>query len=281
MWENVENGWNNAKTYHENGRFFRNKGAASSVIAVYGDCRNTYHQRRNLPMKSEKVKKILSSALVAAMCMAPGFALAGEYATVKGGGLNLRQTASLEAAVLGQYGTGTWVEILEEGDTWCKVQVAGKTGYMMKKYLNKGASSDILYVRTNTGIGLNLRYGPSTASGIITSFPIDTPVTILQRGNGWHKVSVNGQQGYMSSKYLVARKAPQYTKPVPSPFTASLKNINGGSVVNFRLYPGMKTKILKVVPVGTQVTVIEMGENWSKVILDGQEGYVSTYFLKY
>ncbi|MBE5787793.1 MAG: hypothetical protein E7324_09690 [Clostridiales bacterium] len=57
--------------------------------------------------------------------------------------------------------------------------------------------------------------------------------------------------------------------------------MNGGSVVNFRLYPGMKTKILKTVPVGTQVTVIEMGENWSKVILNGQEGYVSTYFLKY
>ena len=65
------------------------------------------------------------------------------------------------------------------------------------------------------------------------------------------------------------------------PFTATLKNINGGSVVNFRLYPGMKTKVLKVVPVGTKVTVLEMGENWSKVELDGQRGYVSTYFLKY
>lgn len=232
-------------------------------------------------MKSEKVKKILSAALVSAMCMAPGFAMAGEYATVKGGGLNLRETASLEARVLGQYGTGTWVEILEEGDTWCKVNVAGKSGYMMKKFLNKAASSQTMYVRTNTGIGLNLRKGPSTASAILTSFPIDTPVTILQKGNGWHKVSVNGMEGYMSSSFLAVAKAPQYTKPVAKPFIASLKNINGGSVVNFRLYPGMKTKIIKSVPVGTQVTVIEMGENWSKVILDGQEGYVSTYFLKY
>ena len=59
------------------------------------------------------------------------------------------------------------------------------------------------------------------------------------------------------------------------------ENINGGSVVNFRLYPGMKTKVLKTLPVGTQVTVLEMGENWSLVEIDGQQGYVSTYFLKF
>lgn len=232
-------------------------------------------------MKFSKNKRILSAVLGLSLSMAPLMGSAAEYATVKGGGLNLRETASLEARVLGQYGTGTWVEILEEGDTWCKVQVNGKSGFMMKKYLDKGTATQTMYVRTNTGIGLNLRYGPSTASGIITSFPIDTPVTILQKGKEWHKVSVNGQEGYMNSKYLVASKAPEYTKPVGSPFNAILKNINGGSVVNFRLYPGMKTKIIKTVPVGTQVTVIEMGENWSKVILDGQEGYVSTYFLKY
>lgn len=102
---------------------------------------------------------------------------------------------------------------------------------------------------------------------------------MLKRGNGWHYVSVNGKEGYMSSKFLSAYNV-SYTKPVKS-FTATLKNINGGSVVNFRLYPGMKTKIIGVYPVGTKVTVLEMGDNWSKVEIDGKTGYVSTYFLKY
>lgn len=124
--------------------------------------------------------------------------------------------------------------------------------------------------------------------------PFDVPyhVDILERlggvdldsarrtsGNGWHYVSVNGKEGYMSSKFLSAYNV-SYTKPVKS-FTATLKNINGGSVVNFRLYPGMKTKIIGVYPVGTKVTVLEMGDNWSKVEIDGKTGYVSTYFLKY
>lgn len=231
---------------------------------------------------SKTTKRLLTAMLSLSLAAAPLCAgQASEYATVKGGGLNLRQTASLDAKVLGQYWTGTWVEILEAGGTWSKVKVDGKVGYMMSKYLNNGATGSVLYVRTNTGIGLNLRQGPSMDSAIITSFPINTAVTVLQRGNNWHKVQVSDKTGYMATRYLVSSKAPSYTKPVDKPFTATLKNINGGSVVNFRLYPGMKTKVLKVVPVGTKVTVLEMGENWSKVELDGQRGYVSTYFLKY
>ena len=230
-------------------------------------------------MNPQKTKRIASALLAVSLAAAPTAVLANEYATVKGGGLNLRQTPSLEAKVLGQYWTGTWVEVLEKGDTWHKVKVGGQTGYMMAKYLNMGASGSTMYVRTNTGIGLNLRKAPNTASPIITSFPIGTAVTVVQKGSTWHKVKVGNLTGYMSAKYLSAEKNPEYTKPV-KPFEAVLRNINGGKIVNFRLYPGMNTKILKALPVGTVVTVTESGENWSKVMLkDGSVGYVSTYFL--
>ena len=233
-------------------------------------------------MNNRKSHRILSAVLASAMCLAaPLTSMASEYATVKGGGLNLRQTASLQAKVLGQYGTGTWIEVVEKGGTWSKVKVAGKEGYMMTRYLNFGASGSTLYVRTNTGIGLNLREGPSTSSKIITSFPIDTAVTVTQKGSGWHKVKVGEQEGYMSARYLVSRKAPSYTTPLDVPVKATMKNINGGSVVNFRLYPGMKTKIIKAYPVGTEVTVMEKGELWCKVEIEGQQGYVSTYMLKF
>ena len=150
---------------------------------------------------------------------------------------------------------------------------------MMNKYLNENAGGATMYVRTNTGIGLNLRTKPGMDGAIITSFKPGTAVTVLKKGNGWHHVSVNGQEGYMSSKFLAAQKV-TYTKPV-NPFTAKLNNINGGSIVNFRLYPGMNTKVIRTYPVGTEVKVLEMGENWSLVEFDGQQGYVSTYFLKY
>lgn len=226
-------------------------------------------------------KKIAAMMLAAAMTAAPMTgAWASEYATVKGGGLNLRETASLEARVLGQYPTGTWIEILEKGDEWSKVKVNGKNGFMMSKYLSANTGSSTMYVRTNTGIGLNLRKGPSMDAEIITSYPIGTAVSVMKKGSGWYQVQVGENTGYMSSKFLSASKAPSYTKPVETPYTAKLKNINGGSIVNFRLYPGMKTKVLDELKVGTEVTVLEEGVNWSKVQLsDGRTGYVSTYFL--
>ena len=232
-------------------------------------------------MTNQKTHRILSAVLAGALSLTPLLASASEFATVKGGGLNLRQTASLEAKVLGQYWTGTWIEVTEKGNPWCKVKVAGKEGYMMTKYLNFGASGDTLYVRTNTGIGLNLRAEPSLSAPIITSFPIDTAVTVTQRGKQWHRVQVGDQTGYMAARYLAAKMAPAYTTPLSAPVQATLKNINGGSVVNFRLYPGMKTKIIRAYPVGTPVTVLEKGVNWCKVEIEGQLGYVSTYMLKF
>ena len=76
-------------------------------------------------MNPQKTKRIASALLAVSLAAAPTAVLANEYATVKGGGLNLRQTPSLEAKVLGQYWTGTWVEVLEKGDTWHKVKVGG------------------------------------------------------------------------------------------------------------------------------------------------------------
>ena len=235
-------------------------------------------------MNNRKSHRILSAVLAGVLLLAvPAAGLASECATVKGGGLNLRQTASLEAKVLGQYPTGTCVEVVSKGETWSKVKVAGKAGYMMTKFLDFGASNSTstLYVRTNTGVGLNLRAAPNSCAQIITSFPVGTAVTVLQAGNGWHKVKVGNLVGYMSSAYLSSEKAPSYTTPLCAPVQAVLKNINGGCVVNFRVYPGMKTKVIKAYPVGTKVKVLEKGENWCKVEIEGKQGYVSTYMLKF
>ena len=91
---------------------------------------------------SKKYVRTVSAALCSLLLLSSAPALADTYATVRGGGLNLRQTASLDAKVLGQYPTGTWVTIHEQGDTWSRVTVNGKSGYMMTKYLAFGEDAD-------------------------------------------------------------------------------------------------------------------------------------------
>lgn len=226
----------------------------------------------------KKIVRTVSVALCSLLLLSSVPGLADSYATVTGGRLNLRQTASLKAKVLGQYPTGTWITVLQSGDTWSKVTVGGKTGYMMSKYLSP-ATSNTMIVSTNTGVGLNLRSGPSMDASIITSFQPGTAVTVIKKGSGWNYVSVNGLKGYMGSQYLIS-KSDDSSNTGSHSYTATLYNPNGGKVVNFRQSPGLNSKVIRAYAVGTKVTVLEEGSNWFKVKINGQTGYVSKYFLK-
>ena len=135
-------------------------------------------------MKHNTLTKLAGLTAAAALSVTPAMSLADAAmsALVVGGNLNLRETASLDARVLGQYPTGTLVEILQAGDTWHQVSVNGKQGYMMAKYLSQSTGETTATVRTNTGIGLNLREQPTLSGAILTSAKNGSTVTILQRG---------------------------------------------------------------------------------------------------
>ncbi len=307
-------------------------------------------------MKHETMKKLAGMTAAAAMSLAPMMALAdtAQSALVQGGALNLRETASLTAKVLGQYPTGTLVEIVESGDEWHKVEVNGKSGYMMAKYLSTEKKDTSATVRTNTGIGLNLREEPGMDGAIITSYKPGTKVTVLQKGAAWSRVSVGDQEGFMATQYLSfasggsashgsspgkialvnahrdtqvlnlresasldAKGLDYYRNGVKvtilkpgstwhkvqvedgkigymmakflkvtdetgetQPYTATLINVNGGKIVNFRSGPSLNASILRTVPVGTQITVLEHGTDWCKVDVEGKIGYISTWFMK-
>ena len=303
-------------------------------------------------MKHISMKQLAGLTAAAAMALSTtALADTADSGLVKGGKLNLRQQPSLSAKVLGQFPTGTLVEIVEAGDEWHKVEVGGKSGYMMAKFLNSGETQQTAVVRTNTGIGLNLREEPATNGAIITSAKNGAQVVVLQKGREWSRVSVNGEEGFMATQYLHFGNAP--VKPtgkvavvanpkdtqvlnlrqtasldakvldyyrngvkvtilsagdtwhkvqvedgkigymmakflkvtdeemVVKPFQAKVVNINGGSYVNLRAKASLNAKIIDRIDVGSTVTVTEHGTDWCKVIADGVEGYMSTWFLKW
>ena len=308
-------------------------------------------------MKHESLKRLAGLTAAAALTLTSVTALAAtsSSALVKGGRLNLRQTASLTAKVLGQYPTGTLVEIIETGDEWCKVTVDGKTGYMLTKYLSSDSQNLTATVKTNTGIGLNLRESPSLSGAIITSVKNGEKVTVLQKSGSWCRVSAGGQEGFAATQYLNFGSSSSGTTAKPQTgkvaivnnprdtqvlnlrkeasldakvlsyyrngakvtilkagttwhkvqtedgkigymmakylkvtdetasfqyYLATTFNANGGKIVNFRSGPSLSAKIIRTVPVGTVVTVVEHGTDWCKVTVDEDTGYISTWFLK-
>ena len=232
-------------------------------------------------MKHVNLKKVASLTAAAAMTLSPVWSLAdaANSALVQGGALNLRETASLEAKVLGQYPTGTLVEITESGAEWSKVFVSGKTGYMMSKYLNTANAAKTATVRTNTGIGLNMREEPSLSGKIIATAAEKSSITVLQKGISWSRVSYGGQEGFMATQYLNFGAAIVDQKPVGK--VAVVNNPKDTQVLNLRQSASLDAKVLAYYRNGAKVTVTAQQGDWCKVVTaDGKVGYMMTKYLK-
>ncbi|MGG0843962.1 D-alanyl-D-alanine carboxypeptidase family protein [Peribacillus simplex] len=120
---------------------------------------------------------------------------------------------------------------------------------------------------------LNVRTGPSTANKIIATVKQGTKLTVSGKDvNGWLKVSINGQTGYVSSKYVKISNSGSSTATVTYTATANL---------NVRTGPSTTNKIIATVKQGTKLTVTGKNANgWLKVSINGQTGYVSSKYVK-
>ncbi|MBQ2951930.1 MAG: SH3 domain-containing protein [Clostridia bacterium] len=302
-------------------------------------------------MKHNSLKKLASLTAAAALALTTTGALAAsDSALVKGGALNLRETPSIASKVLGQFPTGTLVEVTGYHGDWYEVEVNGLSGYMMSRFLTGDLSQQTATVRTNSGIGLNVREEPGMDGAIITSVKNGSTVTVTQKGSNWCRVAVDGVEGFMATQYLSfsgssavtgtkaivtnprdtqvlnLRQQPSLDAKVLSyyrngavvtvlergqewhkvqtadgrigymmaqyltltgeqnpvqPMQATLINVNGGSYVNFRKGASLRSGVIARLPVGSEITVLEHGTDWCKVVVDGVEGYVSTWFMRF
>ena len=219
---------------------------------------------------------VLMLALALPLC-----SLAESYRVVTGGALNLRKEPSLNAQVIKQYPNGTWMTVIGEENGWSHVKVDGREGYVMSKYLSDGAGSTKLYVRTNTGRGLNLRDQPSLQGNILGSYKTGTAVSVISRGNGWYKVSVDGQTGYMSSLYLTGNASGGNSGSTSGYHkTGTVKNPGANQVLLLRETASTDARVLGYYRNGTSVQLLGESGSFYKVNVNGQSGYMMKKYIK-
>ena len=204
------------------------------------------------------------------------------YVCTNSRGLNLRDAPN--GNILGSYPRGTQVTVLSSSNGWSKVTVDGKTGYMSSQWLSAEKPSDGGSGTPATGTAvvnnprdtqvLFLRSQPSTSSEALGYYRNGKVVTLLEKLDGWYKVRVDGQTGYMMAKYL------KVTSSI-SGGTATVYNPNGNSYVNFRSRPSLSASVISTVPVGTTIKVLEKTTDWTMTEINGVIGYISTWFLKF
>ncbi len=232
--------------------------------------------------KTRQYKRCLRAAAFAVALSLPLCGIAETYSVVKGGMLNLRKEASLESSVLGQYPSGTWMTVLDSKDGWSKVEVNGKTGYVVSKYLTDAAAGSTVYVRTNTGAGLNLRTKPSLTGDIITSFKTGTAVKVLAKGNGWYHVDVDGTKGYMNSRYLTgsASAGTSGSVSVGYPKQGVVSNPGANQVLLLREKASTDARVIGYYHNGVEVKLTGENGNFYKVTVDGKNGFMMKKYIK-
>lgn len=223
--------------------------------------------------------------LTSALQAAPGQGTSYTYATVRTQGdskLNLRQSASATSASLGRYPNGTQVWVVEYGPTWSRVEVGGKTGYMMNSYLSIGgvgnpggtpgtpSYTSATVKNKSASSKLNLREGSNTSSRSLGLYPNGTAVRVLEYGAAWCRVEVSGKTGYMATSNLSfggTSYTPTYTYATTT------------ATVSMHQQASLQAERLLILPKGTAVTVLQYGVEWTKVSSSGLQGYIQTPLL--
>lgn len=236
------------------------------------------------------MKRFFATLLVAIMLlsMLPATSMAAQYATVVGGWLRLRSAANFNADTITSYYTGTVVEIIGSNGGWYRVETPdGRTGYMYGQYLQLGASggssssgSGNAYISSHNGYGVRLRVGPGTGYRVIGTFNPGTPVTVLERGSTWSRISINGTIGYVMTQYLSSSSGNTGSSHDKVICYATIWSSNGYGV-RLRSGPSKSYEKIGVYSVGTTVAVLEKGSVWDRIRVGSREGWMMNEFLNY
>ncbi|MGN0971378.1 MAG: SH3 domain-containing protein, partial [Aristaeellaceae bacterium] len=194
--------------------------------------------------------------------------------------LNLRAQPTTQSAVLAALPRGESIVVTSRGDEWSAVRYGSVSGYVMTTYLRFPADEEeagdtpIGYATVATRSGtLNLRRQPSLGSTVIMQIPQGQRIGILQRLDGWCRVTYAGINGYVMTTYLAMEgsDAPETT------LTGVVTTPSG--TLNLREAPSGTARVLTVIAPGTEVSILTQGSEWSKITHGGYTGYVMTKFL--
>ena len=130
-------------------------------------------------------------------------------AHVESGNLNIRETPSTDGKLVGKLPKNAACEILEIVDGWAHITSGEVEGYVSAEYLFTGpdavltAKDLVKTVARVTTNGVNVRDGASLDSKVYTQVPEGEELEYLEDLGEWIKVSIDGEDAYISAEYVV------------------------------------------------------------------------------
>ena len=242
----------------------------------------------------------------------PAFVPATNYTAYISNGtrtVNLRSAATKSAPVVAEFPTGTQVTVVNHGEVWDEVKIGSSSGYMMTSFLTTTAPAPVpvpapvvtptftpytAYVTSENKKPVNVRAGAGIGYTYRFNVPYGAEVTVVERLNGWDKITWGSKSGYMMNKFLVLTKpadAGSVTPPAPAPTVSypynATTSCKEGEKVNLRLKPWTSSTALVRLDPGVTVKVTgpaKYGAHtynaWVAVEYNGVKGFMMKEFLK-
>lgn len=130
-------------------------------------------------------------------------------ANVESGNLNIRESASTSAKLVGKLPKDAACEVVEVVGEWAKIVSGEVEGYVNKEYLLTGPDSklraqNLIHAVVVVNVdSLKVRDNPNIDSAVLTMVPMGEELEYVETLDGWYKVSIDGTDGYVSSEFSV------------------------------------------------------------------------------
>lgn len=127
--------------------------------------------------------------------------------------LNVRDEASTSGDIIGKMVGNSACEILGLSDGWYHIQSGPVEGYVSAEYIVTGDEAKQIAIEeatlravVNTSV-LNVRKEPSTDSKVVEKVGNEERYSVLEELDGWIKISIDGEEGYVSDEFVEVRYA--------------------------------------------------------------------------
>lgn len=221
--------------------------------------------------------------LLAAVLLTTTAAYAQSSGFINANCVCFRSGPSTGCSVIGTYNSGKELIILSEQNGWTNCLIDGSIGYVYSLYVSQGQTSSgskspavvleepakknvqdisnpLWPLPTPVSAQGTQQKGPSAMpSVVITPSPKQTPAPVLPTA-----VQVTVQ--------------PQQTETVTD--TTGIAGVISGDYVRFRTGPSTSYSIITMYNKGKTVSVLGQSGNWTKCVIDGKTGFVSSQYIK-
>ena len=174
--------------------------------------------------------------------------------------LNVRSGPGIEYDIVNVCVKGQEIHRIGIGENnWSRILLNNEECYVSSKYL-----STIKYELVYALNDVYIRAGASTKYDVVGTLLQGESVYFISSENGWSKVIYNNQECYIGSRHLSKTQ---------------IETIYALTDVNIRAGTGTNYDIINVLKNGQEAKRIGIDGDWSKIIFNGQEGYVKTKYI--